>query len=147
MKVNPKFPRRYGCCVCYKCFTTNFELNRHSNQHTAAAISYICDICNKGFNTRDSRKRHHQSVHSDTKHFSCQLCNCAFKLKEQLRAHEKTKKHLQRVGAEDHEDGVVVVVDDDDGGEQQQRRRIQDAIDLLEANHFNIVVPQQTTLR
>lgn len=80
--------KRFKCEQCDKRFTTNADLNKHSNAIHQRLRLHECDLCGKNFSQRNNLKRHLEEVHrTDGLRFECYVCSKVLATSHSLKRH------------------------------------------------------------
>uniref|UniRef100_A0A8D8Q513 Zinc finger protein Xfin n=1 Tax=Cacopsylla melanoneura TaxID=428564 RepID=A0A8D8Q513_9HEMI len=80
--------KRFKCEQCDKRFTSNADLNKHSNAIHQRLKLHECDMCGKNFSQRNNLKRHLEEVHrTDGMKFECYVCSKVLATSHSLKRH------------------------------------------------------------
>ncbi|XP_067942875.1 RB-associated KRAB zinc finger protein-like [Watersipora subatra] len=98
--INAKGMKVFKCYLCGKTFKSKFAMQRHLDFH-ADIRPYSCSQCNYKAKTGPQLKVHVMR-HAGKKQFLCELCNYASVTHSDLNRHCKSKTHILKEKAKDH---------------------------------------------
>ena len=103
-KVSRK--KSFGCDICNKIYSSNFNLKNHKRLHTGEK-PFECKTCRKCFSALSNLNRHRR-IHTGEKRFECQNCKKVFSQSGDLKSHTQ---RLHKDFKEEVDKGIVAKVE------------------------------------